>query len=194
MPSHAAGGGGGRNRRSSGRAGSGERGAVAVEFALVLPVLVMLLLGVTTAGLSFNQALAMTNGVREASRFGASTMVANTAPPYTTTLWQSWADQVITRTRETMTDGSSSQVTVCVQVWKNSTTAPAAPVAVLATPRCSVGSQSLAGGSAPTPPQIGAASCVIAVWGVRSVNISALLLEFNPSVRRESIARYERSC
>lgn len=185
---------GGRCVRRQSESGAAERGAVAVEFALVLPILVMLLLGVTTAGIAFNQALAMTNGVREGSRFGASTMVATTSPPHTTTLWETWADQVVARTRHTMSDGSSSEVTVCVQVWKNGNTVPAAPTAVLSTPRCSPGSQGLAGGPAPTPPQIGAANCVIAVWGVRTLKINALLIELNPSVRRESIARYERSC
>jgi len=47
-----------------------ERGAAAVEFALVLPVLVLLLFGVIEFGLlMFNKAV-LTNAAREGARFG----------------------------------------------------------------------------------------------------------------------------
>jgi Flp pilus assembly protein TadG len=44
---------------------------VAVEFALVFPLLVMLLFGIITAGISFAHSLGLTNAVREGARFGA---------------------------------------------------------------------------------------------------------------------------
>lgn len=175
-----------------------DRGAVAVEFALVLPLLVMLLLGVTTAGLAFNQAIALSNGVREGSRFGASTIADTGASGITAAEWQTWADQVIARSRESMTDSSSGQVSVCVMIWKNTTTPPADAVpgtlADFPNPRCGVGSQGLAGGAAPTPPAVAAGTCVVAVWGVNKLKINALLLVMDPTIRRESIARYERAC
>ena len=49
-----------------------ESGAVAVEFALILPILVMLLLGVTTTGLVYSDHLAITNAAREGGRFGSA--------------------------------------------------------------------------------------------------------------------------
>ena len=55
----------------------GDDGAVLVEFALTLPILVMLLLGMFTGGYAYNQKLAITNGVREGSRFGATLPVAS---------------------------------------------------------------------------------------------------------------------
>ena len=63
--------------RATSDAGSRRRarsddGAVLVEFALVMPILVMLLLGMVTAGMAYNQKLAITNGVREGSRYGAT--------------------------------------------------------------------------------------------------------------------------
>ncbi len=67
--------------RTRGRARLDERGAVAVEFALVLPVLVMLLLGITTAGLSYSHAIGLTNAVREGSRFGATTLATTPDGP-----------------------------------------------------------------------------------------------------------------
>jgi Flp pilus assembly protein TadG len=48
-----------------------------VEFALVFPVLMMLLLGMITGGFAYNQKLAITNGVREGSRYGATLPVTS---------------------------------------------------------------------------------------------------------------------
>lgn len=52
--------------RSSSRVG--ERGAVAVEFAIVVPVLIMILLGIIEFGLAFNSQLEVTNAAREGAR------------------------------------------------------------------------------------------------------------------------------
>ena len=49
-----------------------DRGAVLVEFAFTMPLLVMLLLGMFTGGFTFNQKLSIANGVREGSRYGAT--------------------------------------------------------------------------------------------------------------------------
>ena len=64
------------------------RGAVVVEFALVLPILVALLLGVTTAGLAYNKKLNMTYATREGARFGA------TVPPSQSWSSGTWASNV----------------------------------------------------------------------------------------------------
>lgn len=48
-----------------------ERGAVLVEFALVLPVLLAFLLGTVTVGGAYNQNISMNNAARESSRYGA---------------------------------------------------------------------------------------------------------------------------
>lgn len=45
-----------------------ERGAVAVEFALLAPVLVMLLLGITEFGRAYNTQLTLSNAAREGAR------------------------------------------------------------------------------------------------------------------------------
>ena len=47
-----------------------EDGAVAVEFALVLPILVFLLFGIINFGAIFAQNLALGNGARQAARLG----------------------------------------------------------------------------------------------------------------------------
>lgn len=50
-----------------------ERGAVAVEFAIVLPVLLILLLGIAEFGRVFNAQIVITNAAREGSRIMAIT-------------------------------------------------------------------------------------------------------------------------
>jgi len=54
------------------------RGAIAVEFALVLPLLIMLLLGVWDIGRLVNVAQILNNAVREGGRY-ASTGMGNTS-------------------------------------------------------------------------------------------------------------------
>lgn len=68
-----------------------ERGASLVEMALVLPLLVMLLLGITTAGIAFNHQLSLTHASREAGRYGATLPVTNFGS------MQSWLDAVAAR-------------------------------------------------------------------------------------------------
>lgn len=48
--------------------GTSERGAVAVEFALLAPVLIMLLLGIMEFGRAYNVQMSLTNAARESVR------------------------------------------------------------------------------------------------------------------------------
>jgi Flp pilus assembly protein TadG len=52
--------------------GNGERGASLVEFALVSPILFMVLLGMITGGLALSRKLDLSTGAREAARYGAT--------------------------------------------------------------------------------------------------------------------------
>lgn len=58
-----------------------ERGAVAVEFALLAPVLIMLLLGIMEFGRAYNVQISLSNAARE----GARVMAINYAAPTATT-------------------------------------------------------------------------------------------------------------
>jgi Flp pilus assembly protein TadG len=58
----------------------GERGAVAVELALVLPILLVLVFGVIDFGRAFNAQETLTQAAREGSRLAA---VCNSASPST---------------------------------------------------------------------------------------------------------------
>ncbi|MFD1214474.1 TadE/TadG family type IV pilus assembly protein [Arthrobacter sp. GCM10027362] len=50
------------------RKAESERGAVAVEFALILPILVALLLGIMEFGLAYNAQITVTGAAREGAR------------------------------------------------------------------------------------------------------------------------------
>src|SRR5690349_25000314 len=68
------------------RAGSrrrGQRGAAAVEFALVSVILFPILLGIIDYGLWFNDSLNARQGVREAARQGVVPTISGTTASYT---------------------------------------------------------------------------------------------------------------
>ncbi len=48
-----------------------ERGASSIEFALILPVLIMILIGVFEFGMAYNNYLAITHAAREGARLAA---------------------------------------------------------------------------------------------------------------------------
>jgi Flp pilus assembly protein TadG len=58
---------------------SDDRGAAAVEFALLLPVLIAILLGIIEFGLAFNSQLQVTNAAREGARAAAVWSVSNSS-------------------------------------------------------------------------------------------------------------------
>jgi Flp pilus assembly protein TadG len=70
----------------------GEAGASLVEFALVLPVFLMLVLGMMTGGLTYSRKLSIAQGVREGARYGATL-------PFTPATPSTWLDKVATVTR-----------------------------------------------------------------------------------------------
>ncbi len=165
------------NRR---RAAQAEQGAVAVEFALVLPLLVLLLLGTLTAGLAYSRAIGIQNAVREGARFGATADVESA----------SWANDVLQRVRETQfdddTSGGSSSTTVCVRVVGAKTIGPSCSTAgVDAPPAPSFG----------TPPATAAGTCTVQVAASRRSNIiTGMLPTMEAVIDRSASARYERAC
>lgn len=98
---------------------SDEGGAAIVEFALVTPLLLVLIFGMLSAGLSYNRKLALTNAVREGSRYGSTLAVAQ-APPLTpacTSQIDCWLAHVATITVQAAEGELGSSVTarqVCV--------------------------------------------------------------------------------
>lgn len=54
-----------------------DRGASLVELAFALPLLIMLILGMVSAGIAFNHGLSITHAARESGRFAATLPVTN---------------------------------------------------------------------------------------------------------------------
>ena len=56
----------------------GEEGASLIEFAMILPILAALLLGIVTVGLALNGKNSINNAAREGARYGATLSVETT--------------------------------------------------------------------------------------------------------------------
>src|SRR5688572_19339077 len=64
--------GGWSNQPRRTRRANGDRGVALVEFALVFPILAMLLVGTITGGFALNQKQQVTHATREGARYAAS--------------------------------------------------------------------------------------------------------------------------
>jgi Flp pilus assembly protein TadG len=160
------------------RAVRAERGAVAVEFALIVPMLIMLLMGVTTTGLTYSDHLAISNGAREGSRFGA-------ALDYSTG-GSAWADAVQSRVVQVYANGSStlSSSQVCVQLETSTGTVLAVPTA-----------QGTDCGTTPTSPtSMTTGTCVVKVWVRKPASINLVIFSLPTfTISSKSVAYYGRA-
>lgn len=89
---------------------SGDRGAVLVEFAIVLPLLFALLLGITTGGQAYATKLGVVGAVREGARFGA-TLQLGSGPTAVTDFETNVKNRVVAASV-----GSLSLAEVCVKL------------------------------------------------------------------------------
>lgn len=72
-----------------------ERGASAVEFAMLAPLFFMLVLGMFSGGLAYNTKVSLTHASRESVRFGATLPTGKVAIPNT------WFEQIADRAVQT---------------------------------------------------------------------------------------------
>ena len=86
----------------------GERGAGTVEFAMALPLLLVILTGVVTGGISLNRDISLNNAAREGARYGATLPVADM-----TAFLDSVANVAINAATGELDDGEAGRV-VCV--------------------------------------------------------------------------------
>jgi hypothetical protein len=85
-----------------------ERGSALLEFAVVLPVLLALLLGIVTSGSALNSSNSINNAARESARFGA------TLPADNLTWWlNKVADVAIDSATGDLEDGSPGRY-ICI--------------------------------------------------------------------------------
>jgi Flp pilus assembly protein TadG len=165
-----------------------DRGAAAVELALVLPLLVSLVLGMVTGGLSYSNAIGVQDAVREGARFGATADASSVT----------WASDVITQVRATQFDDGTtaalSGTSVCVQLFKTPGT--------VSRSLCSVGGRSgpalsisSSGTDAPAvPPTLPAGACVVRVVAARRFTVNIAVTRWSGTLTRSATAAYERTC
>jgi hypothetical protein len=162
----------------------------ALEFALVLPLLVTLLLGVTTMGLAYSDHLSVTNAVRESARLGAGVdFVTSTTGPNPCPLCSptAWGDAVQSRVQQAYFNSGSSISTsqICARlVDYNGGTDLAHP-----------STQGTACGTEPSVPSgLTSGTCVVKVW-VRKPErvVLGILPDINFNVSAQSVSIYGRN-
>lgn len=173
-------------RRSRARSGRSERGSAALEFALVVPVLIMLLLGIVTAGIAYSRGIGLTDAVRQSARFGAT---GDATVPTT------WAADVIARERTTQIDDAAKTSAVCVQLFRATSASTGTAVASV----CEAGTSGLAlsvtdADFPAVPSGMTAGSCLVQVLAAREYSITlAPFPSVSGTMKRGAVARYERS-
>jgi Flp pilus assembly protein TadG len=149
-------------------------GAAALEFALVVPFLILVLVGMVTTAMTYSDHLSATNAVREGARYGAAADVSSS----------SWATSVRDRVKQvyfnsgvTVTDAQ-----ICVRLVQADGT----------TGREAIGTDC---GSAPSvPSSMATGSCAVLVWMQRPETIDLIIapsLRF--SIGAASVAYYGRA-
>ena len=89
---------------------SDNRGAALVELAIALPIVVMLIMGMVSAGIAFNHQLALTHSAREGGRYAATLPIA----PGAMDLWlEEIINQAIEDATGSLDDGVPGQY-ICV--------------------------------------------------------------------------------
>ena len=156
--------------------GRGERGAAALEFALVVPILMMLLIGMVTTGLVYSDHLGVTNAVREGARYGAAADA---------TVGATWASSVQTRVKDVYFNASGTAPTddqICVQLVQ-----PGGAVVASDT-------GSACGTAPPRPTGMAPGSCAVLVWMSKPARIElAVAPDLNLTLNGESAAYYGRT-
>ena len=158
-----------------------ERGAVAVEFALVLPILAMLMMGIVTFGLAYNDHLALTNAIREASRFGATTVNDS-----------DWDDAVVDRAQAVYLSGTRNLADseICAELLEHTV---AVSPAGTDTVKQSNGTCPSAVG---TPPAIPAGvlpgECIVRVWASTPAKLNIAIASWDISLGARSVSYFER--
>jgi Flp pilus assembly protein TadG len=151
-----------------------ESGAVAVEFALIVPLLIALLLAIITGGVAFSRSVSLNDAVRAGARVGATKAI---------TVSDTWAADVQSATTAASADGLVA-ANVCVLLVKG----PSSSLVRASSPSCTLAPVPA------TPTGLAATDCVVKVWGQRPVTFNALFVNSSVTLKRAAVLRYERTC
>jgi len=152
-----------------------DRGAVAVEFALLAPILIALLLGTCTYGLAWSRSVAMSDSVRGGARFGGTLVTSAT-----------WGNTVRDRV-VTLSDAGDPLATgqVCARLLKGP------GLAQVQSSTCSLTPPAIPAGLSGT---MLATDCLVVVWAVRDPQQLIAFSTRNTTLNQAAYQRYERPC
>ena len=154
-----------------------EHGEALVEFALILPIVVSLLMGIVTGGLAYNKKIAITDAVRGAARYGATLNDSST-----------FAANV----RDRLVQLSAGELTgsdVCVELVRAGSTNTVTRSWYASAGNSSCPSQF---GTAPATPTITTGNCVVKVWAMKTAKLQAVLVNSDLELKGGSVAGFER--
>ena len=150
-----------------------ERGASAVEFALVAPLLLVLLFGTISAGLTYSDHVATTNAAREGARYGGAADGVST-----------WGASVQTRVKQVYFNAAGAMPTdaqVCAKLVQADGTV------IASDPGTDCGTQ-------PSLPTMTSGSCAVVVWMSKPGVIRlGVFPDLHPTLHAESVAFYGRT-
>lgn len=155
-----------------------------MEFALVLPLVVMLLFGMISTGLTYNDKLSIANAAREGARIGSA--LDYSASP------SSWSSSVQQRVQQVYYNGASTLATnqICVQLrqWNGATWSTVANTASsnVSSPGC---------GTPPTDPVTTTSNvCAVQVWVQKPATIQLIMVpDLHLNIGAQAVSFYGRS-
>jgi hypothetical protein len=156
----------------------GEAGASAVEFAIILPLLVVLIFGTLYGGLLLNRNLSVTQAAREGARFGATRDLEATPPSLTPA--PTWFAEVRARTLAASAGTVAAGDRVCVWfVAANNSTIPDGANSGLGCP------------SSPPGALPADSSDRVVVYVEQPGTVELVLYAFPTTLRARAVARHE---
>lgn len=162
----------------------GESGAAAVEFALVLPLVVMLLFGMISTGLVYNDKLSIANAAREGARIG-SALDYSASPSNWITSVQQRVQQVYYNSAGTL---ATAQICVQLRQWNGTawTTVANTASSNVSGPGC---------GPAPSDPVTTTLNvCSVQVWVQKPATIQLMMLpDLSFHINAQAVSFYGRS-
>jgi hypothetical protein len=156
-----------------------DEGASLVEFALILPLFMMLILGMISGGVAYNKKISITNAVREGARYGAT---FEDDPAVSDDLSTAVIDHV-----DELAGTDLGPSDICVQLVRIGNTPPVIDSSPATCP-ASIGAVP------DDPPHAVPGDCVVKIWSATKSKLEAMVFSYDLTLKAQTKSRYEREC